>query len=116
PNGEREIIVETETAYAIFDGYPVNEGHALVIPKRHCANYFELTLDEQYACMTMINKVWDIVKQRFEPDGFNIGVNIGHAAGQTVDHVNVHLIPRFRGDVDNPMGGVRGVIPSKQKY
>ena len=116
PDSERELIVESATAFAIYDKFPVNDGHALIIPKRHCADYFDLSFKEQSACIFMINKVKEIVVQRFKPDGFNIGINIGEEAGQTVHHVHIHLIPRFKGDVDDPRGGVRGVIPNKQKY
>jgi diadenosine tetraphosphate (Ap4A) HIT family hydrolase len=112
----RELIVESTTAYAIYDRYPVNVGHALIIPKKHCADYFDLTLKEQNACIFVLNKVKEIVLKRFNPDGFNIGINIGKNAGQTVNHVHIHLIPRYDGDVEDPTGGVRCVIPNKQKY
>lgn len=116
PESERELIVESATSYAVYDKFPVNVGHALIIPKRHCEDYFELTFKEQAACMFMLNKVKEIVTDRFNPDGFNIGINIGEKAGQTVHHVHIHLIPRYKGDVKEPRGGVRGVIPSKQGY
>jgi diadenosine tetraphosphate (Ap4A) HIT family hydrolase len=116
PDSERELIVESATAYAIFDKYPVNDGHALIIPKKHCSDYFDLSFKEQAACIFMLNRVKEIVSKKFNPDGFNIGINIGEKAGQTVNHVHIHLIPRYDGDVDEPRGGVRGVIPSKQKY
>jgi diadenosine tetraphosphate (Ap4A) HIT family hydrolase len=116
PESKRELIVESATAYAIYDKYPVNGGHALIIPKKHCFDYFDLTFREQAACIFMLNKVKEIVSERFHPDGFNIGINIGEKAGQTVNHVHIHLIPRYVGDVEEPAGGVRGVIPSKQKY
>lgn len=116
PNTERELIVEATTTYAIYDKFPVNSGHALIIPKRHIDNYFELTFKEQAACVFMMNKVKEIISARFKPDGYNIGINIGEKAGQTVNHVHIHLIPRYNRDVDEPRGGVRGVIPSKQKY
>jgi diadenosine tetraphosphate (Ap4A) HIT family hydrolase len=116
PDGDREILAESASAYAIFDKYPVNEGHALVIPKMHYENYFDLTIEEQIECITMINKVRDILLIRFNPDGFNIGINVGESAGQTVNHVHIHVIPRYDGDVTDPRGGVRGVIPDKQKY
>lgn len=116
PEAERELIVESATAFAIYDKFPVNDGHALIIPKRHCADYFELTFREQSACMFMVNKVKEIIERRYSPDGFNIGINIGDKAGQTVPHVHLHLIPRFDGDVEDPSGGVRGVIQNKQKY
>lgn len=116
PDSERELIVESATAYAIYDKFPVNEGHALVIPKRHCSSYFDLTFKEQSACSFMLNKVQHIIDKRFNPDGFNVGINIGKDAGQTVNHVHIHLIPRYKGDVEEPRGGIRGVIPNKQKY
>ena len=111
-----EPILESGTAFAIFDKYPVNPGHVLVIPRRHYSNYFGLTADEQAACWELLNEVAAIIRERFNPDGFNIGINIGRAAGQTVDHVHLHLIPRYDGDVEEPVGGVRGVIPWKRAY
>lgn len=103
-------------AYATFDIYPVNKGHVLIIPKRHCGDYFELTDEEQSSCWKMVNKVKELLSERFNPDGFNVGINIGKVAGQTINHVHIHLIPRYKGDIDEPEGGVRGVIPSKRKY
>jgi diadenosine tetraphosphate (Ap4A) HIT family hydrolase len=116
PESERELIVESATAYAIYDKFPVNPGHALIIPKRHIANYFELNFKEQAACFFMLNKVKELVNEIYRPDGFNIGINIGEKAGQTIPHVHIHLIPRFENDVENPRGGIRGVIPHKQNY
>jgi diadenosine tetraphosphate (Ap4A) HIT family hydrolase len=116
PDSDRELIVESATVYAIYDKFPVSDGHALIIPKRHCADYFGLTFKEQAACMFMLNKVKEIVLAKFNPDGFNVGINVGEKAGQTVHHVHIHLIPRYNGDVADPRGGVRGVIPNKQKY
>lgn len=116
PDPDRELIVESATAYAIFDKFPVNEGHALIIPKKHTSNYFDLTFKEQSACVFVMNTVKKIIAKRFSPDGFNVGININEAAGQTVSHVHVHLIPRYKGDVEEPRGGVRGVIPTKQTY
>lgn len=116
PDTERELIVESATAYAMFDKFPVSKGHALIIPKKHCADYFDLTFKEQSACIFMLNKVKEILEKRFEPDGLNVGINVGNEAGQTVNHVHIHLIPRYEGDVEDPRGGIRSVIPSKQKY
>ena len=116
PESDRELIVESATAFAIYDKFPVNKGHALIIPKRHCADYFELSFREQSACMFMANKVKEILTDRFNPEGFNLGINIGEKAGQTVSHVHIHLIPRYAGDVEDPKGGVRGVIPDKRNY
>lgn len=116
PDSDRELIVESALAYAIYDKFPVNDGHALIIPKRHCSDYFDLSFKEQAACMFMLNMVKIIVSKRFNPDGFNVGINVGDKAGQTIKHVHIHLIPRYVGDVKEPKGGVRGVIPSKQTY
>ena len=99
-----------------YDGYPVSPGHALIIPKRHVASYFDLTNHEREAMNVMAQYVRQKIDSRFHPDGYNIGINVGKAAGQSVFHVHMHLIPRYKGDVENPKGGVRGVIPSKQKY
>ena len=102
PDLERELIVESATAYAIYDKFPVNDGHALIIPKKHCANYFDLTFREQSACVFMLNKVKEIIEKKFKPNGFNVGININETAGQTVPHVHIHLIPRYKNDVENP--------------
>ncbi len=115
-NVEREIILESEMSFAIYDGFPVNEGHVLIIPKRHSANYFDLTIEEQSDCFELLNRVKLIVQEKYKPAGFNVGININEAAGQTVAHVHIHLIPRYYGDVKEPRGGVRGVIPNKQIY
>ena len=111
-----EIICETATCVAFYYGYPVSSGHALIIPKRHVANYFDLTNHEREAMNVMLQYVKKKIDERFHPDGYNIGINVNEAAGQSVFHVHMHLIPRYKGDVENPKGGVRGVIPSKQKY
>lgn len=116
PESERELIAESATAYAILDKYPVSKGHALIIPKKHCIDYFELTFEEQSACIILLNSVQKIITDIYKPDGFNIGINIKEPAGQTVFHVHIHLIPRYIGDLENPRGGVRGVIPNKKNY
>ncbi len=116
PDSERTLILESATAYAMFDKYPVSKGHLLIIPKKHCADYFQLTFKEQSACWFMMNKAREILKQELNPDGFNVGINVAVSAGQTVPHVHIHLIPRYSGDVKNPEGGVRGVIPDKRRY
>ena len=111
-----EIICESEICVAFFDGYPVSPGHALIIPKRHVASYFDLTDAERKAMNKMLLDVKQKLDERFHPDGYNIGINVGEDAGQSIFHCHMHLIPRYKGDVPNPKGGVRGVIPSKQKY
>lgn len=116
PDSERELITESATAYAILDKYPVSPGHALVIPKQHLANYFDLPTRTKTACWMIVDRVKMLLAQRLKPDGFNIGINVGNAAGQTVPHIHIHLIPRYKGDVENPRGGVRNVIPEKGDY
>ena len=111
-----EIISETESCIAFYDGFPVNPGHALIIPKRHVSNYFELTRDEVLEMQEMLWYVKKVIDERYHPDGYNIGVNVNESAGQSIFHVHMHLIPRYKGDMENPKGGVRGVIPCKQKY
>ncbi|HPQ81734.1 MAG TPA: HIT family protein [bacterium] len=110
------IVASDELVFCILDRYPVTEGHALVMPRRHVANFFDLTAQEGLALAGMIKKAKAFLDERFKPQGYNVGVNVGRAAGQTIDHVHVHLIPRYDGDMENPRGGVRGVIPKKQKY
>jgi diadenosine tetraphosphate (Ap4A) HIT family hydrolase len=116
PESSREIICESAMAYAIYDKFPVNKGHALIIPKRHVADYFDLSFKEQSACFFMVNFVKAIIQKQFNPDGFNVGINVGQSAGQTIFHVHIHLIPRYDGDVKEPRGGVRGVIPEMKIY
>jgi len=116
PDSELEIILESATTYSIYDKYPVSNGHTLIIPKRHCANYFDLTFREQSACWFMVNAVKNILQNKYNPDGFNIGINVNFASGQTIPHVHIHIIPRYSGDVSDPEGGVRGVIPANRKY
>ena len=111
------LIGENELCYARKDGFPVTEFHTLVIPKRHIANYFDLHQPEINAIHQMLEKIKREIEERDDSvTGFNIGVNAGEDAGQSIFHVHVHLIPRRKGDVENPRGGVRGVIPNKQKY
>lgn len=84
--------------------------------RRHVADFFETTDDERQALLTLLQQAKDLLQREHEPDGFNVGVNVGEAAGQTIPHVHIHLIPRYRGDTPHPRGGVRGVIPDKQSY
>ncbi|GAB1370198.1 hypothetical protein MASR1M45_02570 [Candidatus Kapaibacterium sp.] len=112
----KNLISESAQTFSIYDGFPVSKGHSLIIPKRLVSNYFDLPAKEQYSCVLMINKVKTILQKEFNPDGFNVGININEAAGQTVKHAHIHLIPRYKGDIENPRGGVRGVIPNKRIY
>lgn len=115
-NLEVSIIAENELAFAIYDIYPVTKGHILVITKRHFQNYFEISKEENDAVFRLIELMKTKLENEFKPDGFNIGVNVGEIAGQTIPHVHVHLIPRYKGDMKNPRGGVRHVIPEKGNY
>lgn len=111
-----EVVCESDICVAFYDGFPVSPGHALIIPKRHVASYFDLTNQEREAMTQMMLDVKQMLDERFHPDGYNIGINVGEDAGQSIFHCHMHLIPRYKGDVANPKGGVRGVIPNKQKY
>ena len=113
----KDLVFDNEFAFASFDSYPVSKYHSLIVPKRHILDYFELTNDELLACNDLIKKIKKKIQNEDKTvDGFNIGTNSGVAAGQSIMHCHIHLIPRRKGDVDNPQGGVRGVIPSKQHY
>jgi len=112
----KEYTLENDLAYAIFDKSPVTKGHLLIIVKRHIEGYFESTREEKIAILDLIEEAKRYLEFHFSPDGYNIGVNVGEAAGQTVTHLHVHVIPRYKGDIEKPEGGVRGVIPAKQKY
>jgi diadenosine tetraphosphate (Ap4A) HIT family hydrolase len=109
-------ILEGDLVYAIYDRFPVTPGHMLLIPRCHVADWFETTLEERQALLDLAQAARALLLRERTPDGFNLGVNVGEAAGQTVGHVHLHLIPRYRGDVPNPRGGVRGVIPARQNY
>ena len=113
----REKIVEQNNlAYIIYDNFPVNEGHMLIIPFRHVDNFFELTEEELSAIYELLIKGQEKLKKKVKASGFNVGVNIGHDAGQTVFHVHVHLIPRLPGDVADPRGGIRNFKEPLVKY
>ena len=108
---------ENELAYASYDSYPVSEYHCLIIPKRHIKDYFDLSNEELIACNKLIKIVKkEITNKDTSVKGFNLGTNIGKVSGQSILHCHLHLIPRREGDVDNPQGGVRSVIPNKQHY
>ena len=116
PEAERTLLAETATAYAILDNNPVTHGHTLIIPKRHVANYFDLTTREQTACWLMVNFVKQILSELYQTNDFNIGINVGEAAGQVVAHGCIGVIPRRLGDVVDAVGGVRNVIKGRGRY
>lgn len=109
-------IYSGNLVFAIWDRHPVSRGHVLIIPRRHCATWFDATPEEIAELSSAVNPVRKLILERHKPDGFNIGVNVGTAAGQTVDHLHVHVIPRYDGDVVDPTGGVRSVIPNAANY
>ena len=114
---KKEIVEENKFAYASFDSYPVSKQHCLIVPKRHISDYFKLTEDEIIACNQLIKNIKNKIENNDKSvKGFNIGINSGKVAGQSIMHCHIHLIPRREGDVENPQGGIRGVIPSKQHY
>ena len=114
---KEELVFENKLAYASFDSYPVSKFHSLITPKRHVENYFQLSSEEINACNELILKTKEsILKKDLSVKGFNMGTNVGIVAGQSIMHCHIHLIPRRKGDVENPQGGVRAVIPNKQHY
>lgn len=110
------ILLENDLAFAKYDQYPVSPGHVLVMPKRHTASWFDLTADEQTAMFVLANQAKKLLDERYAPAGYNLGINCGEAAGQTIMHVHLHIIPRYCGDVPNPRGGIRAAIAAKQDY
>lgn len=112
---DREVLAENALARAFADAYPVSPGHTLVVPKRHVRTLFDTTPEEYAACFALAREVRDLLVARHAPDGFNLGVNCEVAGGQSVWHAHLHLIPRYTGDTEQPLGGVRNVIPFKRK-
>ena len=111
-----EIVAKNDLCYARRDRYPVSKGHLLVIPFRHIPDFFSMTFEEKQAVLALIDSCKDVIEMEFSPAGYNIGFNVGEAAGQTVMHCHCHVIPRYIGDVRNARGGVRGVVPQKRDY
>lgn len=113
---EKGSMPSNSLAHIRLDGFPVSEGHLLIVPNRHAADWFDLTPAEQQAIMELVEQGKQWLEKRYHPDGYNIGMNCGTAAGQTVMHMHCHLIPRYAGDQQDPRGGVRWVIPEKADY
>ena len=111
-----DISAQTHLAVAFPDGYPVSPGHTLVVPRRHEPDYFALEPDEQRALWSLAVEVRSRLERQHQPAGYNVGVNVGEAGGQTVSHVHLHVIPRYEGDVEDPRGGVRHVIPERAAW
>ena len=112
----KEPVFKNDLALCYYDEFPVSKGHMLFITKRHVSTFFETTDKEKKAIFDLLEKAKKEIDTKYSPDGYNIGANCGEAAGQSVMHIHIHLIPRYTGDVSNPRGGVRGVIPNKKNY
>lgn len=112
----RDVTRRNAFAYATRDSFPVSPGHTLILPVRHCPDFFDLSPEEMAACMDLLVGERRALDDELRPDGYNIGVNVGPAGGQSVLHAHIHLIPRYSGDHPNPRGGVRQIIPWKADY
>lgn len=113
-NEKEKIILENQVSFAVFDEFAVSKGHIIFMTKRHVKDFFETTREERIAIFELIDEAKKMIDKKYNPSGYNIGMNCGVSAGQSVMHIHVHLIPRYDGDVENPRGGVRGVIPNKK--
>jgi diadenosine tetraphosphate (Ap4A) HIT family hydrolase/5-methylcytosine-specific restriction endonuclease McrA len=111
-----EVVVSDDLVAAVTDGFPISPGHTLVVSRRHVGDFFALTPEEQAAMWRMVSTVKSTLEEQHHPDAFNVGINIGDAAGQTVGHAHIHVVPRYSGDIADPRGGVRWIIPSKARY
>ena len=110
------IIDSNAFGVTIRDGFPISPGHTLVIPKKHIGSWFAIGIEEQLGLLDLLARAKVVLEEGLNPDGYNIGINDGPAAGQTVPHLHMHLIPRYKGDIGDPRGGVRWIIPEKAKY
>lgn len=115
-DAKRIPVAQNELAIAIRDGYPVSNGHTLIIPKRHIRSFFDMTETERSSIFNLLTIAKNNLDQEFGPDAYNIGINDGQNAGQTVPHLHIHLIPRYKGDTEDPRGGIRWIMPDKADY
>ena len=113
---ERRVVWESESVLAFLDGFPVSEGHTLVVPKKVAACLDELSANEEAELWTAVRRVRERLRERYWPDGFNIGINEGRVAGQTIAHAHIHIIPRYKGDQTDPRGGIRWIFSEKARY
>lgn len=111
-----KVFLETELVLGLWDRYPVSPGHALLVPHRHVADWFQADPATQFALISALPMAREAIVRHHSPDGFNIGINSGESAGQTIFHLHVHLIPRYKGDEDDPRGGIRRLFPSRARY
>lgn len=110
------VVHQTDETLTLWDSYPVSPGHALIVPRCHIADWFEATTDEQHALIEALAIARKTIQEKHEPDGFNIGINVGGSAGQTIFHLHIHLIPRYQGDDVDPRGGIRKLFPDRARY
>jgi diadenosine tetraphosphate (Ap4A) HIT family hydrolase len=110
------VVGGNEHGLIVRDAFPVSPGHSLIVPRRHIGSFFELRPEEREALLALLDQARDALQRSHQPQGYNIGINDGPAAGQTVPHLHIHLIPRYRGDRSDPRGGVRWIIPEKADY
>lgn len=113
---ERQIIASNELAFCIRDGFPITDGHTLIIPRRHVGSFFDITEQERQSLFELLDQAKALCDTEFKPASYNVGINDGPAAGQTVPHLHIHLIPRYDIDGQDPRGGVRWVVPDKADY
>lgn len=113
---EHAILIENNFCYARFDNFPVSLGHIEIVPKKHVISFFDLNNDELNQMYSLLKQVKEIIQEKHNPDGYNIGINEGEEAGRSINHLHIHLIPRYKNDIENPRGGVRNVIPEKGYY
>jgi diadenosine tetraphosphate (Ap4A) HIT family hydrolase len=111
-----EVLIASALSAVIMDAFPVSPGHCLIVPKRHAISIFEMTPEEARDLFDLVSSIKSVIENKFSPAGYNLGMNIGSAAGQTVAHAHLHVIPRYQGDVLDPRGGVRNIIPMRGKY
>ena len=111
-----EIILQNELAVMIRDTSPVSDGHSLIIPRRHVSSFFDTSAEERLALMALLDQTRKDLDHELNPDDYNIGINDGPLAGQSIPHLHIHLIPRYKGDKEDPRGGVRWLLPEKAKY
>ena len=116
PVGGDQVILATDSAVAFYDRFPLTEGHALVVPRRPVISLCELDPATHSAVWETVRRTREILQEKYSPDGFNIGINEGAAAGQTIPHAHIHVIPRYKGDVPDPRGGIRWMIPERAAY
>ncbi len=112
----RCILIEGKNGFVALDRHPVSDGHFLVIPYRHFSNFFEINNEELNELWLLASQGKEMIDEKYHPDGYNIGINIGKWAGQSIPHLHIHVIPRYKGDVENPKGGIRGIIPERKLY